>query len=135
MAGKSATVKSELPDSWNDAALTEFDASWGAGFPAANVGLTLVGGPDGDVTTTWRWSGKHLTSEPGVADDVAVAIQVSWADAAAILEGSAEPAVLFMQGKLKSTGDNGVLLRLLKASSNERFGEWRTKVRKATGLK
>ena len=112
-----------LPEGWAERAVATFPG----GGEDVIVGLSLLTGPDGDEHSTWRYQGGRLEVSEGLAPDVAVTLQISYSDAAAVLSGDAEPAVLFMQGKLKSTGDNGVLLRLLEAASADAFGEWRSR--------
>lgn len=50
-------------------------------------------------------------------DDADVVVTVPVADAAAVAAGDADPAVLFMQGRLKSTGPTGPLLDVLRDGS------------------
>jgi len=119
-------LKATLPDDWSERVATAFDGKW---WPDASgvVSVTLIGGPDGDVVTTWQLSEGALTVVAPAPGDAPLALQVPWADAVATFSGKAEPAVLYMQGKLKTSGDNALLLRVLKAASTPEFAEWRTK--------
>lgn len=50
-------------------------------------------------------------------DDADIVVTVPVADATAVAAGDVDPAVLFMQGKLKSTGPTGPLLAGLRDGS------------------
>lgn len=63
---------------------------------------------------SWQWSsdgpGPLLSGCDGEPD---LTLTISTEDARRIKDGELEPSVAFMQGKLKSTGDNALLLGVL----------------------
>jgi len=48
-------------------------------------------------------------------------LTLSRADAELIREGRLSPSVAFMQGRLKTSGDNGLVLRVLAWSATDAF--------------
>jgi len=59
--------------------------------------------------------------EEGFEGEPDLTLSVSSVDARLIEEGKLEPSVAFMQGRLKSTGDNALLLELLAWSATADF--------------
>ena len=104
---------------WQDAVSNE--AQW-LGTTQATIALTLLATPDGDVTTTWRAEDMKLTPEP--VDSAAIEVSIPWKEATQIANGSLKPAVAYMQGKLKPSGDMSAVLELLEATSSEQFASW-----------
>ena len=112
-----------LTQEWVD----ELRARVGAG-PAqpgasASVQLVVTGGPDGDVRSTWMLEDGtlrdvRLESKP----DADVVLTLGYADAVAVQRGELDPSVAFMQGRMKTAGDPGALLRVLPVTSSP---EWR----------
>lgn len=65
-----------------------------------------------------QWSGDApgpLVAAPEGEPDLTLTIGTD--DARLIMQGQLEPSVAFMQGKLKSSGDNALLLRILAWSA------------------
>jgi hypothetical protein len=96
--------------------------AWVAGFvgrgaspgPTGTVQVVVTGAPDGD--------GKaHARLDDGVVAEAAlgtrpapdVTFTASYPDASAMAEGELDPSVAFMQGRLKTAGDPGLVLDLL----------------------
>jgi putative sterol carrier protein len=91
----------------------------------ATVGLVLTGGADGDVKVWVHLvDGRPVEAAASAGPDPDVTLTVSAADAGSIAGGTLEPSVAFMRGRLKSAGDNGLVLRLLEASTAPDFGPW-----------
>ena len=65
-----------------------------------------------------QWSGDGpgpLVAAPEGEPDLTLTIGTD--DARLVMQGQLEPSVAFMQGKLKSSGDNALLLRILAWSA------------------
>ena len=80
--------------------------------------------PPAQSSAQWsaRWSsaelGRPATGCEGQAD---LTLTISPEDAALIVSGELAPSVAFMQGRLKTAGDNALLLDLLRWSATEEF--------------
>jgi hypothetical protein len=62
--------------------------------------------------------GRVVGWRPGeVAGDAVATLTLPAADARAVLDGTVEPSVLFMQGRLKIDGDMAVVLAILSATT------------------
>ena len=85
----------------------------------AGVHVAIGGGPDGDVEL----------GDPATAP---LSLTVPAKDLSAMVDGSLEPSVAFMQGRLKATGDTGALFRLLAWTRTPAYGELRADVRAVT---
>jgi putative sterol carrier protein len=92
-------------------------AEWFAGLAGAGAapGPSLtVQLQAGDVPATVRVdNGVVVEAAPGTAAAPDVSLTASAADAAAIAGGELDPSVAFMQGRMKTAGDPGLLLDLL----------------------
>jgi putative sterol carrier protein len=55
-------------------------------------------------------------------------------DARLVIEGTLAPSVAFMQGRLKTSGDNGLLLELLAWTTTPAFGEALAKWRREASV-
>jgi putative sterol carrier protein len=85
----------------------------------AVVQVTVTGGAGGDVRFYRRYeAGRVTTSETGAAAAPDVALTLPLGDARDVLEGRLDVSVAFMQGRLKTAGDNGLLLELLAGWSS-----------------
>jgi putative sterol carrier protein len=58
---------------------------------------------------------------PGCDAEPDLTLTISADDASLVKKGELEPSVAFMQGKLKSTGDNALLLSILAWSATPAF--------------
>jgi hypothetical protein len=96
--------------------------AWVAGFvgrgpppgPTGTLQVVVTGAPDGD--------GKfHARVDDGVVAEAAlgsrpapdVTLTASYPDVSAMAAGDLDPSVAFMQGRLKTAGDPGLVLDLL----------------------
>ena len=69
----------------------------------------------------WSEGGPGLVSV-GCQGEAALTLTLSPGDAELIREGLLTPSVAFMQGRLKTAGDNALLLRVLAWSATPAFG-------------
>jgi SCP-2 sterol transfer family len=83
--------------------------------PTLVAQLVITGGPDGDVQAHVRIDDGVVVS-PSIGSDPAadVTLTAPAADAAAMAAGTLDPNVAFMQGRMKTSGDPGLLLELLE---------------------
>jgi hypothetical protein len=99
---------------------TRADAAKAGGQPGS------ANGPQAASASQWtaRWSvdgpGPLLPSAEAEPD---LTLTIGTDDARRIKEGQLDPSVAFMQGKLKSTGNNALLLSILAWSATPAFPE------------
>jgi SCP-2 sterol transfer family len=75
---------------------------------------------EGDGVTRWsrQWTGDGPGPVlPGNDEEPDLTLTIGTDDARRIKNGELDPSVAFMQGKLKSSGDNALLLRILDWST------------------
>lgn len=83
-------------------------------------------GQEGKSATQWslQWSsagpGPLLPGYEGEAD---LTFTIGTDEARLVKEGDLDPSVAFMRGRLKSSGDNALLLRILAWSASPEFSE------------
>lgn len=78
--------------------------------------------------------GRVVAARPGPAPaDALATLTTSTADARALLDGTVEPSVLYMQGRLKVAGDMRAVLAVLAATTTPGYGEARARVEGRTG--
>lgn len=68
----------------------------------------------------WTEAGPKAVSA-GCQGEPALTLTLSPEDAAAVATGELAPSVAYMQGRLKTAGDNGLLLRVLRWSATPAF--------------
>ncbi len=91
----------------------------------ATVAVALSGGPGRDRVVLARCTQGEPPEVLGPAGgDAEVTFSLSEADGAEIVAGRLSPSVAFMQGRLKTSGDPGLVLDLLAATASPAFGEW-----------
>lgn len=87
------------------------------------VAVVVTGGPDGDERGTLRLlDGRPV--EALEAADADLTLTLTAAEATAVVAGELDPSVAFMRGRLKTSGDNGLVLRFLAATAAPAFGPW-----------
>jgi len=90
------------------------------------VGLTVTGeGREQCRARLVLLDGRVDAVELGPAGAADLTLELERADAAAVLDGTLAPSVAYMRGRLKSSGDNSLLLGLLAASSERAWEDWR----------
>jgi hypothetical protein len=98
------------------------------------VEITITGGPDGDAV--WHWTGQDGGGIEGASGPAAgeadLQLTIGSADARPILDGEVEPSVAFMRGRLKASGDGGLLLAWLASTATDEWDAWRRSVAAAT---
>ena len=107
---------------------------------AAGLCRLLPEAPGADGTVTWSFSiaprkevgfhwryehGKVATAEAGPAAEADLTLTLAAADAADVLAGRVEPSVAFMRGRLKASGDGGLLLAFLESTTSAGYPAWR----------
>ena len=101
---------------------------------AGVVQLTVSGAPGGDVRYHRIYAGGRVVGGgPGPVGGPDVALTLPLADAREVLEGRLNPSVAFMQGRLKTAGDNGLLLGLLAGWSSPQGASSLAQLRGAAG--
>lgn len=99
--------------------------------PGANgtVSLAVSGGRRQEAGFHWNYdAGKATSGTAGIDTTADLVLLLATADAADVLKGAVEPSVAFMRGRLKASGDGGLLLGFLKSSIDPAFSKWREKV-------
>jgi putative sterol carrier protein len=83
--------------------------------PSLTVQLVITGGPGGDVQAHVRIDdGEVAAAAIGGEAAADVTLTAPAADAAAMAARTLDPNVAFMQGRMKTAGDPGLLLELLE---------------------
>ena len=100
----------------------DFLARWAAGSheplgtASGTVALKTVGGPDGKVNVGLRFEDGILASAaPGPTRGADLTLEAHWQLAADAVCGEADPAVPYMSGDLKVSGNMALWLELLPA--------------------
>jgi hypothetical protein len=73
---------------------------------------------------SWRWASdgpEPGSLAPGCDGEPDLTLALSPDDARSVRDGELAPSVAFMQGRLKTTGDNGLLLRVLAWTATPAF--------------
>jgi hypothetical protein len=111
----------------------------GVGFLAASLPkapdvtgtMSLAVGLGGrrEVGCHWRYD-KGVPGDGGGGKLAEADLQftVAAADAAGVVSGEITPSVAFMRGRLKATGDGGLLLAFLASTNAPEFDAWRRQV-------
>jgi putative sterol carrier protein len=96
------------------------------------VSLAIALAPRKEVAFHWRYDGgRPVSGGPGANGDAdtggpAVAFTITAAEAPDVLSGQVEPSVAFMRGRLKASGDGGLLLAFLASTTTNGFSAWRS---------
>jgi putative sterol carrier protein len=86
--------------------------------PTATVQVVVTGAPDGDGKFHARIDGGVVAeAELGARSAPDVTLTSGYADASAMAAGELDPSVAFMQGRLKTAGDPGLVLDLLAGAA------------------
>jgi hypothetical protein len=80
------------------------------------ISVKTEGGPDGKVAVTVELEhGRVVGARPKASKEAAVELAAPYELAAELFRGDADPAVEFMRGNLKMSGDMGLWLEILPA--------------------
>lgn len=99
--------------------------------PGANGTVTVqVGYPSRrEVSFYWVYQdGKPSEGGVGSPAGTDVTLSVDASEAGKILSGQLRPSVAFMRGRLKTSGDESLVLALLRSSADPGFSTWLRKV-------
>lgn len=90
---------------------------------SARIEYQVSGGPDGDVTFhTVLEDGHIVENRLGADPDAEFVVIVPHDDFAAVTSGELDPAVGFMQGRIKVTGNIGKMLAVMPVTVSQ---EWK----------
>lgn len=81
-----------------------------------------------ELTIHWTYEGGKVVSGGTGKADAGLQLTLAAADAGDVLSGRVEPSVAFMRGRLKATGDGGLLLAFLESTTADGFAAWRERV-------
>ncbi|HEX4864856.1 MAG TPA: SCP2 sterol-binding domain-containing protein [Acidimicrobiales bacterium] len=116
-ASEAAGVVSLLPDAPGVSGTVSFAVTEGTGKKRQEAGFH------------WRYEdGKAIDGAAGVDADADLVLLIAGEDAVDLLSGRVEPSVSFMRGRLKASGDGGLLLGFLRATTDSRFDSWRKRI-------
>lgn len=94
-----------------------------------SVSLSFVVAPRREIGFHWIYdAGRVARSGPGPAAEADLTLSLAASDAAEVLAGRVEPSVAFMRGRLKATGDGGILLAFLESTTSPGYASWREAV-------
>ena len=109
-----------LTDGWFTLAGAEAEGVHGPPTLQGTVVVEVTGGPEGDLAGHATFAdGGIVGSEAGPVDDPDLVLTLTDADARAIVAGDLDPAVAFMQGRMKVAGAMAPLLDLLALAGTE----------------
>jgi hypothetical protein len=120
----------DTAEEWAEAVRAGFDGLDGPDALTGSVRVDVTGGPDGDLSMYADFDRGHLTGAgagsgagtgTGVGSGPAATLSLTAADAWAVLAGDLDPSVAFMQGRMKVTGDMGLVLDLLALAATDDF--------------
>ena len=106
-----------LTDDWFDALARDV-----AGAPDCGVEITVLRAPGGDVAWHLTVAEGRVVAAAGPLPGATVAVTLPYDDMVAVVRGELAPSVAFMQGRMKTAGDPGVLLDLLEATARPAYG-------------
>lgn len=90
---------------------------------SARIEYQVSGGPDGGVTFhTVLEDGHIVENRLGADPDAEFAVILAYDDFVAVTSGELDPAVGFMQGRIKVTGNIGKMLAVMPVTASQ---EWK----------
>ena len=100
---------------------------------SARMQFEVVGGPEGDIRYFWVLEDGQLRhSGPGSVDDPDVTLTTEWADAVAMQQGTLDPNVAFMQGRMKVAGSMSTMMALLPVTNAPEYQALRKRIAEIT---
>jgi hypothetical protein len=92
---------------------------------SGTVGVVISATTEGDRPATLVWEDGRVTAASlGASPRADVTFTLPAADARAVLAGELRPSVAFMQGRLKTAGDNGLVIGVLGACEGDPLATW-----------
>jgi hypothetical protein len=92
---------------------------------SGTVALTVAASGPGGHQVTLRWGdGRLVDASEGPPSDADLELTLGRDDAAALLAGELDASVAFMRGRLKTAGDNGLVLDVLEVTTGPGFAAW-----------
>jgi alkyl sulfatase BDS1-like metallo-beta-lactamase superfamily hydrolase len=102
---------------------------------SATVQHVVTGGPDGDLKYFWVLEGGELRDvELGTRPEPDITLTIPHAEVSGVLAGDVDVNVLFMRGRMKTAGDPGKLLQLLRSTATPEFRAAQERTRSVTNL-
>lgn len=93
---------------------------------SATICLKFTGGVRKEIAVHWSYAaGVPSVGEIGPGSDADLELTLSAADTIDVLSGAVEPSVAFMRGRLKASGEGGLLLAFLESTTSKDFDAWR----------
>ena len=100
---------------------------------AGSVSFTVENSPAGKVGWTEAIeNGVTVSASAPASKGADIALIAKFQELVAMLEGGSNPAVMFMQGRLKLTGDLGMFMTMLPAMMSEEAATGRAELAAAT---
>ena len=101
----------------------------------ATVQHVVTGGPDGDVKYYWVLEdGELRDAQLGARPEPDITLTIPHADVTGVLQGDIDVNVLYMQGRMKTAGDPGKLLQLLRSTTTPEYRAAQERTRSITDL-
>ncbi|HWE56452.1 MAG TPA: SCP2 sterol-binding domain-containing protein [Acidimicrobiales bacterium] len=95
---------------------------------SGKVSLGVSTAPRKEVTFHWAYQDGQVVSGGAGGGDAAATFTLGRADAPDVLSGAVSPSVAFMRGRLKASGDGGLILEFLQSTLAPGFEEWRAAI-------
>ena len=101
----------------------------GAPGASGTVDLAVTGTSAGDVHVGLTFQdGRLVSASPEAPADPSLTLSLTREEAQAVLDGTLAPSVVYMRGRLRTSGDNRLLLVVLSATATPVFERWRSEV-------
>ncbi|MCZ7528856.1 MAG: SCP2 sterol-binding domain-containing protein [Acidimicrobiia bacterium] len=100
--------------------------------PGANAQIQFIvaDSPDGDVHYYWVVDdGRIIETQIGDLNDPDFTLNMDYEVGREIAEGTLEPNVAFMQGRMKCTGDTGKLMALIPITGSSGYHAMQAELR------
>lgn len=102
---------------------------------SGRVQVVVGGGPEKDVKFVVVLDDGRITgAERRVDADAELTLTFEYANAVAVQQGELDLSVAFMQGRMKTAGDTGLLLQLLPLTRTPTYRTFREKLAAVTDL-
>jgi putative sterol carrier protein len=96
---------------------------------SGTISLTVSGARRKETSLHWRYdSGTACKGEQGSKADADLVLTIAAADAVDVISGAVEPSVAFMRGRLKASGNGGLLIGFLASTTAQGYEAWREQV-------